>query len=179
MAFIISFCILIIINLVYSYFQNVDLGVWLKKDKYEEAFIIEEEFNEKIKQINENWNIKIPKIELEASIAEGVSADVLNEYVGHFENSGTDSCNICLKAYSSGNDVNYFENIKKLRSGDEIYYTKDGITFTYIVEFTGVINSDDLSFLEQGDDNMISLFTNIENESGYLRCVQAFIDEEE
>ena len=62
LAFIISFCILIIINLVYSYFQNVDLGVWLKKDKYEEAFIIEEEFNEKIQQINKNWNIRIPKI---------------------------------------------------------------------------------------------------------------------
>ena len=129
-----------------------------------------------IQEIDENWYIKIPKIGLEASIYEGVSIEVLNKSIGHFENSGTVSSNICLKAYSCGNDVNYFEKIKSLRAGDEIIYKKNDYTCSYIVEFSGVINLNDLSYLAQGDDNMITLITNIENEPGYLRCVQAVAD---
>ena len=102
-----------------------------------------------------------------------MSIDVLNQYIGHFENSGTDSANICLKAYSSGNDICHFKDIKSLRDGDEIIYKKDGYTKTYIVQFSGVINSNDISYLEQGEEDMITLITNIENETQYLRCVQA------
>ena len=126
-----------------------------------------------IQTIDENWHIKIPKIGLEASICEGVSIEVLSKSIGHFENSGTVRSNICLKGYSCGNAVNYFERIKSLRVGDEIIYKKDDYIATYVVEFSGVINSSDLSYLDQGDDDMITLITNIENESGYLRCVQA------
>lgn len=132
---------------------------------------------ENIKIIDENWNIKIPKIGLEASISEGVSVEVLSKYVGHYENSGKVGSNICLKAYSSGNDVNYFESIKSLRAEDEIIYKKDDYVGIYVVQFSGVINSNDLTYLEQNDVNMITLITNIENESQYLRCVQAVLVE--
>ena len=179
MAVIISFCILIAINLVYGYFKNVDFGALINISKNKESCFNDaesssnEEFSEISQAVDENWNITISKIGLKASIAEGVSIDVLSKSIGHYENSGTVNSNICLKAYSSGNDVNYFENIKNLRAGDEIIYKKDDFERTYIVEFSGVINSNDLSYLSQGDDNMITLITNIENEPGYLRCVQA------
>lgn len=123
--------------------------------------------------IDENWNIKIPKIALEASISEGVSIDILSSSIGHYENSGTTIGNICLKAYSIGNSINYFENIKLLRVGDEITYKKDNFISTYIVKFSGVINYNDLSYLKQTEDNKITLITNIEGESKYLRCIQA------
>lgn len=135
--------------------------------------IKEEENIEEIRVVDKNWNIKIPKIGLEASICEGVSIEVLSKSVGHYENSGTVSSNICLKAYSVGNAVNYFENIKTLRAGDEIIYKKDNFIKKYIVEFSGVINYNDLSYLEQTEENMITLITNIQGESKYLRCVQA------
>ena len=33
------------------------------------------------------WKIKIPSIKLEAEIAEGTEANILNNYVGHFNNT--------------------------------------------------------------------------------------------
>ena len=138
------------------------------KDTVAEVF----DYQDNVQVVNENWKISIPKIGLEASIADGVSIDVLSKSVGHFENSGVTSGNVCLKAYSSGNSINYFKKIKNLRDGDEIIYKKDDCLITYIVNFSGVINYNDLAYLEQDDENKITLITNIENESGYLRCVQ-------
>lgn len=34
---------------------------------------------------NNNWSIEIPKINLKAQIAEGTNKEIMDEYVGHFE----------------------------------------------------------------------------------------------
>ena len=39
---------------------------------------------------NNNWSIEIPKINLKAQIAEGTSKEIMDEYVGHFEETKID-----------------------------------------------------------------------------------------
>ena len=47
----------------------------------------------------ENWQIEIPKINLIAPIAEGTSMNIMNKYVGHFEETPKSNGNIGLAAH--------------------------------------------------------------------------------
>lgn len=46
------------------------------------------------------WQIEIPRINLIAPIAEGTSSEVMNKYVGHFENTETWNGNVGLAAHN-------------------------------------------------------------------------------
>lgn len=130
--------------------------------------------NSKEKEEKEkNWKIIIPKISLEAEICEGTSKRVMDEYVGHFEETSLKSGNIGLAAHNRGYQVNYFANIKKLQIGDEIIYKYYDFEKTYKVSKNIIITDEDWSFLEETEENTITLITCIENQSEYRRCVQA------
>lgn len=120
-----------------------------------------------------NWKIIIPKISLEAEICEGTSKKVMNGYVGHFEETSLKSGNIGLAAHNRGYQVNYFANIKKLQIGDEIIYKYYDFEKTYKVSKNIIITDEDWSFLEETEENTITLITCIENQPEYRRCVQA------
>ena len=68
------------------------------------------------------WFICIPKIDLKAEIVDGTTQDILNKYVGHFEETPKLNGNVALAAHNRGYDVNYFALIKDLQVNDEIYY---------------------------------------------------------
>ena len=93
----------------------------------------ENEFNSNDKSTKEsnqktaNWRIEIPIIGLNAPIAEGTTQEIMNEYVGHFEETNKTNGNIGLAAHNRGYNVYYFQNLKKLKEGDEIFYYCDGI----------------------------------------------------
>lgn len=123
--------------------------------------------------IEKQWKIVIPKISLEAEICEGTSNEVMNKYVGHFEETSIKSGNIGLAAHNRGYPVNYFENIKKLKQGDKIIYKYYDFEKTYIVTKNIIITDEDWSHLEKTEENTITLITCIENEPSYRRCVQA------
>lgn len=125
------------------------------------------------KEKETNWKIIIPKISLEAEICEGTSKKVMDEYVGHFEETSLKSGNIGLAAHNRGYEVNYFENIKKLQIGDEIIYKYYDFEKTYKVSKNIIITDEDWSFLEETEENTITLITCIENQPEYRRCVQA------
>ncbi|MBR3697714.1 MAG: sortase [Clostridia bacterium] len=72
---------------------------------------------------NNNWFLRIPKIELEAEIKEGTDSVTLNNSIGHFIETNKDNGNIGLAAHNRGYDVNYFKRIKELQIGDEIFYS--------------------------------------------------------
>ena len=121
---------------------------------------------------NNNWSIEIPKINLKAQIAEGTSKEIMDEYVGHFEETKNDKGNIGLAAHNRGYKVNYFQNLKKLKEGDEIIYKYKNIQRTYIVKTLKIIKDTDWSYLENTNENKITLITCVENEPEYRRCVQ-------
>ncbi len=120
-----------------------------------------------------NWKIIIPKISLEAPIYEGTSKEVMNEYVGHFEETSSNSGNIGLAAHNRGYKVNYFANIKLLRYGDEIIYKFNDIEKKYTVVNNIIIKDTDWSYLQNTEENKITLITCVENEPEYRRCIQA------
>lgn len=110
---------------------------------------------------------------MKAPIAEGVEAETLNLYVGHFGETSKQLGNIGLAAHNRGYEKNYFENLKKVKEKDEIKYKNDEFEKTYIVEINEIIKNTDWSYLEEDDENKITLITCVENEPEYRRCVQA------
>lgn len=117
----------------------------------------------------ENWQIEIPKINLIAPIAEGTSMNIMNKYVGHFEETPKSNGNIGLAAHNRGYEVNYFNNSK----GDLIIYTYNGEISKYTVNEIGIIKDTDWSKLQESKQDKLTLITCLENKPEYRRYVQA------
>ena len=94
------------------------------------------------------------------------------EFVGHFENTSTWDGNIGLAAHNRGYPINYFSKIKELQEGDEIIYKTDFGTRTYHVKTIKIIEDIDWSYLQETNDNRITLITCVENEPSKRLCVQ-------
>ena len=134
--------------------------------------IIQTEENSQIATKENNWKIKITQISLEASISEGTGKEVMDKYVGHFEETSKKSGNIGLAAHNRGYAVNYFARIKELKEGDEIIYKYNDFEKTYIVIENKIIKDTDWEDLEETEENKITLITCVENEPEYRRCIQ-------
>lgn len=124
-------------------------------------------------EYREKWQIEIPKINLIAPIAEGTSENIMNEYVGHFEETPKNRGNIGLAAHNRGYKVNYFSNLKLLEKGDLIIYSYKGEISKYSVNETGIIKDTDWSKLEKTKEDKLTLITCLENKPEYRRYVQA------
>lgn len=124
-------------------------------------------------EYREKWQIEIPKINLIAPIAEGTSENIMNEHVGHFEETPKNRGNIGLAAHNRGYKVNYFSNLKLLEKGDLIIYSYKGEISKYSVNETGIIKDTDWSKLEKTKEDKLTLITCLENKPEYRRYVQA------
>lgn len=119
-----------------------------------------------------DWQIEIPAISLKAEIAEGTSKEVMNKFVGHFTETSIKTGNVGLAAHNRGYQFNYFENLKKLKENDKIIYKYKDFQKTYFVEKIKIIKDTDWSYLENTEENVITLITCVENEPEYRRCIQ-------
>jgi len=128
---------------------------------------------------DEIWQIEIPQISLIANISERTTKEVLNQYVGHFENTTKQNGNVGLAAYNRGNDVNHFKDLKLLKQGDEIIYKHNEFQKTYQVEKCRIIKKTEWHYLDKEEENMLTLITFVENQPEYRRCIQAVEKEEE
>ncbi len=121
----------------------------------------------------EDWRIIIPSIGVNAPIAEGTSTDVMNRFVGHFENTDVWNGNVALAAHNRGYPVNFFSNIKYLNAGEIIEYYYQGNLRKYTIQTVTVIKDTDWSYLAKTSDNKITLITCVEDQPEYRRCIQA------
>ena len=146
----------------------------LKMSEEKNAELIEEnvELNQTVIDESE-WALKIQKINLEAKINEGTTKEVMDEYIGHFEETPKELGNVGLAAHNRGYKNNYFENLKKLQIGDEITYIYKGKEKNYKVSKISIIKDTDWSMLENTEENELTLITCVENEPEYRRCVKA------
>ena len=188
-SFIITTIIFIIINLFISNYSNFSQKSTLRAGfeveditKNNNSKMSEENITEPIeenvelnqKTIEESeWALKIQKINLEAKINEGTTKEVMDEYIGHFEETPKEVGNIGLAAHNRGYKNNYFENLKKLQIGDEITYIYKGKEKNYKVSKISIIKDTDWSMLENTEENELTLITCVENEPEYRRCVKA------
>lgn len=120
-----------------------------------------------------DWYISIPSIDLVAQIKEGTTEEILNKSVGHFEETPTVKGNVCLAAHNRGYEKNFFENLKKLLLNDVITYQFGNIKKTYTVSNITIIKETDLSYIDNSNENKITLITCVENEPEYRLCIQA------
>ena len=119
------------------------------------------------------WQIEIPKISVKAPISEGTTKEILNQYVGHFQTTSKEDGNIGLAAHNRGYEVNYFQDLKLLKEGDEIIYQHNDFRKTYEVEKIRIIKDTEWTYLEETEENQLTLITCVENQPEYRRCVQA------
>ena len=136
------------------------------------CLVPEKNYDEELLFTNDNWKIEIPKINLAANINFGTTKEVMDEFVGHFDETGLWNGNIGLAAHNRGYPVNYFGRLKELKVGDEIKYITTFGTKSYKVVISTIIKDTDWTYLKSTKDNRITLITCVENEPSYRRCIQ-------
>ena len=143
-------------------------------EKNNEEEIIENTEN-KSEQKNKgfNWYIEISAISLKAPIQESVNMDVLNGFVGHFEETSKTEGNVGLAGHNRGYEKNYFQELYKLKKGDEIKYKYNGYEKSYSVEKIETIKNTNWSYLENTPENKLTLITCVENKPDLRLCIQA------
>lgn len=131
------------------------------------------ELNYKQNLENNKWRIIIPKINVDAPIKSGTSQEILSNSVGHFKESKYWNGNVALAGHNRGYNCNYFEKLKYLDKGDKIFYSTENGIREYKVVLNKIIKQTDWSYIENTEDNRITLITCVENMYEYRRCVQA------
>ena len=181
LSFFISIVIFIFIQIFFFIFYN-----FLYKSSLKAGFEVENVIQETKEQVNNTnetvkekitedvntWCLEIPKINLKANISEGTTKEVMEDYIGHFEETTKENGNVGLAAHNRGYKNNYFQKIKQLKEGDSIFYTYKGETKEYLVTKHVIIKDTDWTYLENTKKNTITLITCVENEPEYRRCIQ-------
>lgn len=184
---IIKYILIILILVAVLFITKILISFISEKNDISNNYIIEnntsqtndtkEEINTEIQEkFDENTIgiLKIPKIDLEAEIKEGVELDVLAQYIGHFRNSSLWDGNVALASHNRGNSVaHHFERIHLLKNGDEILYITNLGERRYSVYNTKEIDSTDWSVTLETSENIITLITCISNKPEKRLCVQA------
>ena len=118
-------------------------------------------------------SLKIEKINLNGTVKEGCTNEILRDYIGHIEETAKYDGNVGLAAHNRGNKYSYFARINELEPGDEIVYTTKYGERKYIVDTKKEILETDWSNLEGTSDNRLTLITCIKNKVNQRLCVQA------
>ena len=118
-------------------------------------------------------SLKIEKINLNGTVKEGSTNEIIRDYIGHIEETAKYDGNVGLAAHNRGNKYSYFARINELEPGDEIVYTTKYGERKYIVDTKKEILETDWSNLEGTSDNRLTLITCIKNKVNQRLCVQA------
>lgn len=175
---LISIIILIIIILItrfilIKYEDKNTINELTPIDNLNNENIGNEIIQEEIIDTSKIGTLTIPKINLyDIDICESVELETLSYAIGHFENTSIYEGNIGLASHNAGTNANYFADINKLQKGDEIYYKTKYGTKRYVVDTIVEIDSYDWSYLEQTEDNRITLITCISGISNMRLCIQ-------
>jgi len=161
----------IVLMLVYAFKPHKD------SEKTKENKTIEEQVTDIMLIDKENDQnvigyLSIEKIGLKfAPIADGTSDEIINKYIGHFENTPYLDGNICLCAHNRGSKAAYFEKLNEVNEGDEIIYETKYETKTFIIKEIKEIEETDFSVLNPTEENTITLITCIKNKRNLRLCV--------
>lgn len=113
------------------------------------------------------------KYGLKAEVKEGSSNEILNEYIGHIENTSIYDGNVGLAGHNRGNKNSYFARLNELKKGDIITYKTNFFTRKYKVDNIQTILETDWNLLKETDQNKLTLITCIANKKLQRLCVQA------
>lgn len=116
--------------------------------------------------------LTIPSISLEnAPVKEGTDMETLNNYLGHFTDSAYLEGNVAIAGHNRGYEKNYFENLDKVKQGDEITYQTKYQTKKYKVSEIKTIKDKDVYVIENTPENKITLITCVKNKGNLRLCI--------
>lgn len=123
---------------------------------------------------DEIGTLTIPDILLDnAPIRESVELSTLSQTIGHFPSTSIYEGNVGLASHNSGNQGDFFKNLKNIKVGSEIFYQTNYGTKRYVVTVKEIISEEDWSYLKETDDNRITLITCVKGQKDKRLCVQA------
>ena len=127
-----------------------------------------------IRYDDEIGTLTIPDILLDnVPIRESVELSTLSETIGHFPSTSIYEGNVGLASHNSGSQGDFFKNLKKIKIGSEIFYQTNYGTKRYVVTTKEVISEEDWSYLQETEDNRITLITCVAGQKDKRLCVQA------
>lgn len=123
---------------------------------------------------DEIGTLTIPDILLDnAPIRESVELSTLAKTIGHFPSTSIYEGNVGLASHNSGNEGDFFKNLKKIKIGSEIYYQMNYGTKRYVVAVKEIIDEENWDYLKATEDNRITLITCVAGQKEKRLCVQA------
>ena len=123
---------------------------------------------------DEIGTLTIPDILLDnAPIRESVELSTLSQTIGHFLSTSIYEGNVGLASHNSGEQGDFFKNLKKIKIGSEIFYQTKYGTKRYVVTTKEIIDEEDWSYLQATEDNRITLITCVAGQKDKRLCVQA------
>ena len=162
--------VLIIVIMVISLFSSKILLSFIPENEnnseIEESQVIQDGDMEEIDQDSLPYTeetigkLKIPKLEIEAEIKEGIDLETLANSIGHFKNSSLWDGNIALASHL-------------LDVGDEIIYITNMGERRYQVFSQKEISNTDWSVTLNTEENIITLITCVTGQPEKRLCVQA------
>lgn len=141
--------------------SNVSLKEEPNKDEANEAVKTDAAADVSVKENDILYILRIPIIESESPVREGVSDGVLADSLGHEPGTAyigeTGNCVIAgHRNYSFGK---FFNRLNEVEIGDNIYVDTKDATYKYEVYDIIVVEPDDLSVLDNTDEEIITLYT--------------------
>ena len=133
--------------------QKESLESFKNMDSYSEA----DEDEENAEDSNEKTAIsilKIPKINLEIAVVEGVEKEDIKYVVGHFKDSVMpgEIGNLCVAGHRTSNYGQPFKEVGKLQKGDEIIFIYNGREYVYSVNDSFEVTPYDTYILDNTED---------------------------
>ena len=116
--------------------------------------------------------LRIPTINLKVTAFDGDTFTAMKKGVGHLPSTSCWNGNIGLVGHNRGTN-DYFGDLKNLEIGDEMTYTTNLGTRTYIVKYITKISDTDWSRLQYTSDNRLTLITCVEDVPDKRLCIQA------
>lgn len=98
--------------------------------------------------------LRIPKINLEIAVVDGVEKEDIKYVVGHFKDSVMpgEIGNLCVAGHRTSNYGQPFKEVDKLQEGDEIIFTYNGGEYVYTVNDSFVVTPYDTYILDNTED---------------------------
>ena len=105
--------------------------------------------------------LRIPCIESESPVREGVSQGVLADSLGHEPDTASigEIGNCVIAGHRNYSFGKYFNRLNEVKLGDKIYVDTLSDTFEYEVTDIKVVEPDDISALNQTDEEILTLYT--------------------
>lgn len=120
-----------------------------------------EVLDERLKEVKVIAILEIPSIKLSQGIVEGTEDEILQYYIGHFEETVApgEKGNFALAGHSYSDFSEAFINLKDVEIDDEVIVKTREAEFTYKINDTFVVTPDVVSVLDDTEDETITLIT--------------------